>query len=712
MPIFEIQGQDGKIYEVDAPDQASAVQAFTQFQPPKIVPNAPVIRPVPADAVVGEMGLAWNKDGGYDPETGELVVGGRPFTPGPSKLTSAAAGVTDTGLSGFFDEAYAKGKELFGAGTYDQNLADTRLKLAQIKEANPKSYMAGQVGGGLAQVATLGGAGLLPSAPAGSSLAARALVGAGEGGALGGLYGFGSGEGLQDRVNEAGFNAAIGGALGGLVPALASGGASIYRNVADRFAKERVARAAGVRPEVARMLADVTNADATLGPTGAANMARAGNEAMFADAGPNARKVLDYTIQKGGPGAVLARQRIDQRLGRDSAAMTSMLDQTLGTPEGILASQNAIRQAAKPGVKAAYEVAENTPINYATPEGMAVEDIINRIPGRFKSQAIQRANERLAYEGRPNLQIMADIADNGSVSFREMPNVMQADAIKKALDEIARDGTDIGGKMTAEAAFASRMARDLRDAVASAVPEYATALKTAADPLSRIAATEAGGSLLSDRVTRDQAAMMLDRMSGAEKTAARQGVRSFIDDQMARVKTAFTDPNIDAREAASAIKNLSRRANRDKLTTLLGEAEAKTLFDELDRVSQSFGLKASIAENSKTFAREATDEMVKSMTEPGAVGTLAQGKPVNAAQRVIQYLTDQTPEAIKGRQDAIISDVAEFLTRPSSQAVPQFKAVQDFGEKLYANDKTAKEISRLLSQFRGAVYPATAISND
>jgi hypothetical protein len=178
------------------------------------------------------------------------------------------------------------------------------------------------------------------------------------------------------------------------------------------------------------------------------------------------------------------------------------------------------------------------------------------------------------------------------------------------------------------------------------------------------------------------------------------------------VKTAFTDPNIDAREAASAIKNLSSRANRDKLTTLLGEAEAKTLFDELDRVSQSFGLKASIAENSKTFAREATDEMVKSMTEPGAVGTLAQGKPVNAAQRVIQYLTDQTPEAIKGRQDAIISDVAEFLTRPSSQAVPQFKAVQDFGEKLYANDKTAKEIARLLSQFRGTVYPATAISND
>jgi hypothetical protein len=392
--------------------------------------------------------------------------------------------------------------------------------------------------------------------------------------------------------------------------------------------------------------------------------------------------------------------------------MTGMLDQRLGTPEGILASQTAIRQASRPGVNAAYQAAEAAPINYATPEGMMVEDVINRIPNRFKSQAIQRANERLAYDGTPNLQIMADIADDGSVAFREMPNVAQADAIKKALDEIARDGTDIGGKMSAEASFASRMARDLRDAVSSAVPEYGQALKTAADPLQRVAATEVGGSLLSDRVTRDQAAMMLDRMSDAEKTAARQGVRSFIDDQMARVKTAFTDPNIDAREAASAIKNLSSRANRDKLTTLLGDAEAKTLFDELDRVSQSFGLKASVAQNSKTFARQATQEGVNDLTAPGIFDTLKEGEPLNATKRVIQALTGRTPEAIKGRQDAVYSEIADFLTRDASSASPAFRAMQNFGGKIAANDLRAMEIARLLSQGRNAVYPATVMANE
>lgn len=34
MPVFEIEGADGQIYEVDAPDQNAAVQAFTKFQPP------------------------------------------------------------------------------------------------------------------------------------------------------------------------------------------------------------------------------------------------------------------------------------------------------------------------------------------------------------------------------------------------------------------------------------------------------------------------------------------------------------------------------------------------------------------------------------------------------------------------------------------------------------------------------------------------------
>ena len=35
MAIYEIQGPDGKTYEVDAPDQQSALTAFQSFSAPK-----------------------------------------------------------------------------------------------------------------------------------------------------------------------------------------------------------------------------------------------------------------------------------------------------------------------------------------------------------------------------------------------------------------------------------------------------------------------------------------------------------------------------------------------------------------------------------------------------------------------------------------------------------------------------------------------------
>lgn len=48
MPIFEIQGADGQVYEVDAPDENSAASAFqSKFQAsppsPQEIPNLSLI---------------------------------------------------------------------------------------------------------------------------------------------------------------------------------------------------------------------------------------------------------------------------------------------------------------------------------------------------------------------------------------------------------------------------------------------------------------------------------------------------------------------------------------------------------------------------------------------------------------------------------------------------------------------------------------------
>lgn len=631
-------------------------------------------------------------------------------------LDAASTGARDALTFGFGDEIYGA----LTPGSIDEE----RARSAALQESNPVASVVGTVGGGLtlgagglarnATGAVTGSAGLmsaLPSANIASSapLAAKMLAGGAEGAAMGAAYGVGSGENTWDRVGGGVMGGLTGGALGAAVPAVVQGVSSGYRNVTDYLSRNQVARDASVSPEVARLLTRVTDADGTLGPTGAANMARAGQEAMVADAGGNAQQLLDAATQRGGPGASMARSRIDDRLTRDSGALVSTLDNTLGTPEGLYSSQANIREGARDSVSQAYRAANAAPIDYASEAGQRVESAINRIPSRIKSQAIAKANERMVWDQMPNQQIMADIAEDGTVNLREMPNVMQADYIKKALDDLVTEGTDIGGKMNGDAQFANAMRRELRDSLASASDEYATALRTAADPLSRQEAVRTGYDLLTDRLKRDQAAMAFEGMTDPQRAAARQGVRSYIDDTMAKVQSAFTDPNMDAREAAKAIKGLSSRANREKMALLLGDQEATQLFDEIDRASQSFALKASQAQNSKTFAREATNNVANELIAPGPLGTLAEGEPLNAAKRIVQTLTGRTPENLSARKDAFFSEIADYLTRPSDQALPSFQAMQNFQGQTAQNAQRSAEIARLLSAGQSAVYPATVV---
>lgn len=695
MPTYEVT-IGGEQFEIEAPDDASVKLAVKQLQSQQN----------PAKKQLDDYYSSGIYAGEYNP-----------LGPIARSLDAGATSAGDVLSFGFGDEIAG----LWGA-TDDQ-----RNRQKALAESNPYATVAGAVGGGLVMGGgrspfSAGGNNIfgqaqgsrsllsaLPSAnqSATASLGSRIVASGLEGGAMGAAYGAGSGENAWDRFSGAVGSGLVGGAIGGAVPAVIQGLSSGYRNVADYFARNQVARDAGVSPEVANYLVRIGNNDGTLGPQGAANMARAGGEAMPVDAGVNSQQALDWATQRGGPGANTARQRINDRLTRDSAALVSTLDNTLGTPEGLYASQANIREGARDGVRQAYSAANASPIDYASAEGQRVESAINRIPSRIKAAAIEKANERMAWDKMPNMQIMADVADDGTVTLREMPNVMQADYIKKALDDLVREGTDMGGKMSGDAQFANIMRRELRDALAGASDEYATALRTAADPLSRQEAVGVGYDLLTDRLKRDELAMTLDGFTDGQRNAARQGVRSYIDDTMAKVRTAFTDPNLDAREAAKAIKELSSRANREKLTMLLGVQEAGALFDEIDRVSQSFSLNASQAQNSKTFTRTAAEDVANELVAPNPIERLMDLEPVKSSQGVAQILTGRTPERLAARKDAFAGEIADYLTRPASQAIPQFQAMGNYGQRLSENQIRSLRIAELLSGIRSGAYPAS-----
>lgn len=629
---------------------------------------------------------------GYNPATGEVT---QPIGRGRSFLHGAA----DTGTFGFADElaSYA-GSALTGVPR-EQVLSEMRGLQQSAQEQNPGSYLAGQLAGGVAG----GVAGAPASATArlttrATPMLGRIAAGMADGAAFGGLYGAGSGVDAQGRATEAAMSGGLGALAGGAFPLVAAGASRAFEAGRNAIGANRIARQAGASPEALRVLDGVMQGDGSLSQRGATNMGRAGADAMLADAGPNARQVLDTAIQRGGPGAVRATDAIGSRARNASRVLTQTLDRTLGRPEGVNAAQNTIRNTTRGAVNSAYERAYSQPINYSAPSGRAVEDIINRIPGRIAQRAIASASEQMAYDGLPRMQGLISIADDGSVTFRQLPNVMQADYIKRALNSIVEDGTDsLTGKMSSDAAFASRMARDLRDALSEAVPDYKLALQTAADPLSRQSAIRLGARILSPGMTRDQVAEAVKGMTRPERTALAQGIRSQIDDAMANVTRTVQDGDTGSREAIKALRDLSSRANREKLALAIGKDKADVLFRELDRVSTSFDLRASVAENSKTFARQATSEGIRDRAAGGVVRAAAKGEPINATKRIVQTLTGETPERVRGREDAVYNELAQLLTRQGGAGKDIYDAIQKIGQTDAATALMASRINRALS---------------
>lgn len=692
MATFQITGPDGKKYRVEGENPEGAMQALR-----KMVDGgqAGVTAP-PVQQQHPEF------DGsnipGYNPKTGMVE-------PQFSKARSAGYGAADTATMGFGDEMAAGVGTLIdklpgGRGaSYGEVLSEMRGLDTKAEQQNPKSYMGGQVAGAVAQALATRGAGLFPNA---TSVLGKAGAGAATGAAYGALHGAGSGDDAMDRIRQALIEGSIGGAAGGALSLAGQGISGAYQKGAEYFANKGVARSVGTDPDALRMLGQVMDADGTRGPAGQANMAAAGRDAMLADAGPNARAVLDTAIQRGGPGAIVARDRIAERTARGADDLVNALDTTLGSPQGVTATRTGIREGSAAARGAAYDAAYAAPIDYAQPAAREIEDILStRVPG----SAIKAANDLMKTEGVKSAQILADIADDGSVTFRSLPDVRQLDYITRGLKAVAdeADGKGkLGGTTDIGRAY-NNLSREIRDRLKGLVPEYAKALETAADPIRRSQAVELGSRLLSPAMRRDEVAEAVAGMSGAERAALAQGVRSQLDDLMANVTRTVQDGDTGAREAIKAIRDLSSRANREKLGLVLGD-KAGPLFDEMDRVAKSFDLRASVAENSKTYARLATDRRVRDATDPGAMGKLVAGKPLNALQRIAQVLTGTTPENQVTKQDAVYSELAKLLTSPQSQAV--FEAIGKIGKTDATTEAVKKQIVKALSP--SLSYPLSA----
>lgn len=223
MPTFEIQGPDGKTYEVEAPDQGTAVKAFQGI-------GQQSIEDADTRAKAGiERAKAIMAGGGPNPSS---VANVPPFSPNTYGMAgSAAMGAADMAAMGFGDEGSAGLvyliEKLRGKGdSYSDILRDIRADQQKAYDQNPKSYLGGMAGSGLAGGAALAKSGLsmaVNAAERGLPLARIALGGAADGGILGGITGIGSGTDLESRATGGLTGGIAGGALGAAAPYAVAG---------------------------------------------------------------------------------------------------------------------------------------------------------------------------------------------------------------------------------------------------------------------------------------------------------------------------------------------------------------------------------------------------------------------------------------------------------------------------------------------------------
>ena len=538
---------------------------------------------------------------------------------------------------------------------YDQRVSQERHKLNAYRNQNPVAAYGAEVAGAIPTS-------MLPilNAVKGGNYAKAAKTAGGQGG----LYGVNSGDTLSDRLVKGGTGAVLGTVAGTAMVPVAN---AVSRGV-NRLATNKVAKSQGMSGPAYSILQRNMMGDDSLTGAGAQRIADAGPDAMLADAGVNAQTLLDTAIQSGGAGARVANQRVQGRVNDAGGRLTRSLNEAMGQPGQSASKAVTIYGDKTNPISTLYKKAYSKPVDYASETGQKIEAIVrNRVP----KSAIDAANALMRLKGEKSKQILIDVADDGSVVFRELPDVRQLDYITRGLNQVAKteDGKGALGGTTPLGSANQSLSRELRNAVKKLVPEYKAALNAASDAIGSKNAREFGLTVLSQKTTRADVSEMIADMGDAEVTKVVEGVRMQLDDALARVSRTMTDGDTSSREAFKLIKDMSSRASREKVAMLLGDDVSNKLFREFDQAVKAFELRSSVAANSKTFTRTEADNAVKRQMDGGPLTALRDVHPVEAGRRIIQSMVGRSPEAKQGISDKVYGELVDALTRENPQEI-------------------------------------------
>tara|TARA_R100000541_G_scaffold57973_1_gene68571 strand:- start:85 stop:2427 length:2343 start_codon:yes stop_codon:yes gene_type:complete len=584
----------------------------------------------------------------------EKLIEEKPFISG---LTSAVQDVPFIGS--YTDDAIDL---VFGKKAGDA----ARFANEAFKERRPGKAILGGISAGV-----LSSPMFLPLAPAwalnyvtnGASILRQmgraALIGIPAGGTEGMISGFGRGEG-EDRAENAKFDAVIGAGAGGIFgsifPPAKELVSFVWKNIKGRSVKE-IANKLGISYDASRVIRTALENDDIDAAQDA--LSRAGSSSMLADAGPATGGLLDVSVTSGGKSPRFVRKAVEERGEEAGKNINLVLNDVLGTPQGLKTTQSGIRVETAPERSSTYKTAYEQPINYSAARGQRILDRLKRVP----QSAINAANKLMILEGNASSQILATVSNNGTAVFKTLPDVRQLDYITRALNQVAEQQNATGklGGTTPEGVATGKLSQIIRNILKKEIPEYADALKVSEESIKRVQAVETGYSILDGITTRETVADSLKKMNPTELQEARQGLRSSIDDTLAKVNAVASDANVEIREFQKLANNLRSRASREKMRLLIGDEATDALYKKLDEAVVTLELRATISRNSKTQVRDSITGKVEEITAPGPLTTLLSGEPIYATKKLVQVITGTTDEARALRQMGIYDEIAGVL---------------------------------------------------
>lgn len=602
-------------------------------------------------------------------------------------------------------------------------------KKAQFQKEHPVLAIGSEVVGAVPTAIATGG----QSVPAG--IGRMMLQGGKQAAVQGGIYGFNTGRGgLGGRLQSAAKTGAISAPMGVAAPIAGRGLSRLAQTApvqaAGRFVGDvaeagvgamrgrgnfgniynalratggptrAAARQAGIPEKAYPMFARNLAADDLTG-NAHGNIARGGR---VAHAGTNAKTMLDDAVATGGPEArAMALTGVGDDVAAASQRTSAVLDDTLGSPIGVKTVETAIRRGTATSRGQAYQAAYDTPINYADDVGREIEGLVrNNVP----HAAIEKANAMIrATPDSRAPQIMATVADDGTATFQQMPNMEQLDFITRALRDVADEASGKGklGGTTDTGRIYANLARSIRDRMRQAVPAYGEALDTAADAITQREALLVGEKVLRPSYTRAELADDLSGLTGAaQRRMVAQGLRDQIDELMANVKRTMGQDDAEAREAWKALQFLSSRANKQKTAMVIGDEKADALFRVLDRQTAAFEAQAAVAKGSQTATRLATQEARKNVTSGGVVENLRRGELAGAAREAIASVGGRSKDDILRIDEETSAAMVRALmsSGPNGQRILR-QAIDSTNRRLPGDQTTREVMNRVLRGLAG-----------